>query len=303
MSLRVALRYRAPTRRTSRLRSSSFNVLTGDYETFSKRTSSAGGNPLVHIRAVPEGGPAGSMPSADSTTLPYTFYGRYVNGQAVPHVDRRQPLGSTFAARWIQGGPTSFNTNLKIWREGVGGAPSCSSVVPNSTLPVAEMVRFDEHENATIFIPCRNVCPPIGPPPQPTAASSLATTELFFPPTLTTPGDDNGWLYLNLDSGVAEQTVNRAAHPNFPVKRASQNWVIVSMSGAGTSAGQYSVDFDATSLGNGCSPPAAISTAHQGSVPIGPAGGALVCPPGLSLVLGLPCLAGTPPYLGTNVNP
>src|SRR5205823_13402094 len=141
--------------------------------------------------------------------------------------------------RWIQGGPTSFNTNLKIWREGVGGAPSCSSVVPNSTLPVAEMVRFDEHENATIFIPCRNVCPPIGPPPQPTAASSLATTELFFPPTLTTPGDDNGWLYLNLDSGVAEQTVNRAAHPNFPPKRASQNWVIVSMNGAGTSAGQY----------------------------------------------------------------
>ena len=83
----------------------------------------------------------------------------------------------------------------------------------------------------------------------------------------------------------------------------SQNWVIVSMNGAGTSAGQFSVDFDATSLGNGCSPPAAISTAHQGSVPIGPAGGALVCPPGLSLVLGLPCLAGTPPYLGTNVNP
>jgi hypothetical protein len=75
------------------------------------------------------------------------------------------------------------------------------------------------------------------------------------------------------------------------------------MNGAGTSAGQFSVDFDATSLGNGCSPPAATSTAHQGTAPIGPAGGALVCPPGLSLVLGLPCLAGTPPYIGTNVNP
>jgi hypothetical protein len=281
------------------------NVLTGDYETFSKRTNSAGGNPLVHIRAVPEGGPAGSLPSADtSTSLPYTFYGRYINGQSVAHIDRRQPLGSTFAARWIQGGPGLFNTALKIWREGVAGATSCGSVSPNGTLPIAEFVRFDEHENSSVFAPCTGVCIPEANLPvflPPTSARF--STDLAFPPTLTTPGDNNGWFYLNLDSGIAEQTVNRASHPNFPQKRASQNWVIVSMNGTGSTAGQFSVDFDATSLGNGCSPPAALSTAHQGAVPIGPAGGALICPPGLSLVLGLPCLAGIPPYNGTNVNP
>ena len=45
------------------------NVLTGDYERVmpDKAVGNyAGGNPLVHIRAIPEGGPAGSI----STGLP-----------------------------------------------------------------------------------------------------------------------------------------------------------------------------------------------------------------------------------------
>ena len=62
---------------------------------------SASGNPMVHIRAVPEGGPAHSNPG---TNLPFTFYDRFnlggdTLGAGVPYtsganrlIDRRQPL-------------------------------------------------------------------------------------------------------------------------------------------------------------------------------------------------------------------
>jgi hypothetical protein len=57
------------------------NVLIGDYQQLGPHPAGtitasfdAGGNPMVHIRAVPEGGSAGSNVP---TGLPYTFYDRY----------------------------------------------------------------------------------------------------------------------------------------------------------------------------------------------------------------------------------
>ncbi|HYM60495.1 MAG TPA: hypothetical protein VEZ11_06340, partial [Thermoanaerobaculia bacterium] len=98
--------------------------------------------------------------------------------------------------------------------------------------------------------------------------------------------------FLNLNNGG--QTVYSSARPGFAGGtttvgvRQSQNWAIVSM----FAEGRYSVDFDATWLGNGCSPAPALSTA----VAIGPAGGVLVCPPGVTC---------TPPasYTGPNATP
>src|SRR5258706_1709737 len=82
------------------------NVLIGDYQQIGPHpagepasTFDAGGNPMVHIRAVPEGGGAGSNVG---TALPYTFYDRYTPA-ASRKVDRRQPLPSTYAARFIEG--------------------------------------------------------------------------------------------------------------------------------------------------------------------------------------------------------
>jgi len=77
------------------------NVLIGDYQDVNQSTTAgnyAGGNPLVHIRAIPEGGPAGSLVA---TNLPFTFYDRYQGGaltSTARTVDRRQPLPSAFAA-------------------------------------------------------------------------------------------------------------------------------------------------------------------------------------------------------------
>src|SRR4029077_6981662 len=91
---------------------------------------------------------------------------------------------------------------------------------------------------------------------------------------------------------------NLTLHPNFPVPRPSQNWVVISMTGAGSTAGLFGVEFDATWLGNGCSPAVGTSTANGGIVPIGPAGGILVCPQGDSV-----CTPGVAPFTGTNTTP
>jgi hypothetical protein len=275
------------------------NVLIGDYQDVNPNAATgnyAGGNPMVHIRAVPEGGPAGSNPG---TNLPYTFYDRYNTGGAFgsgsatsltsgPNrlADRRQPLPNTFAARYIEGGATGFNTNYKIWREGITGpsATACgtaagtANVFQNSTLLLPEVVRFDEHENSNAVAPIGQISPP---PPSVTnvlpETSSTSTTSGKYPGT-TGSGDVAGWMFLNLDNRNTGANINvysdpslnnAAAHPTFTrALRASQNWVIIAM----FAEGRYSVDFDAAHLGNGCTPVTATGA------PIQPAGGVFVCP-------------------------
>jgi hypothetical protein len=289
------------------------NVLIGDYQDVNPNSTTgnyAGGNPMVHIRAVPEGGPVGSNPG---TNLPFTFYDRYNFGGPLGSpgtpltngtnrlADRRQPLPSVFAARWIQGGTSGFNTNYKIWREGVTGpnSTSCTGGAPaaNSALAITELVRFDEHENSNSVAPQVIISPA---PPTVTnvlpETSSTSTSSSIFP-GLTTSGDLGGWMYLNLNNGgpvapfvgvySSPALDNPIAHPTFTT-RASQNWVIISM----FAEGRYSVDYDAAWLGNGCSAPVGSGAT------IGPVGGTPVCPAGAT-----GCTPGVAPYIGTNVTP
>ena len=219
------------------------NVLIGDYQQIDRRNNSAQSGALVHIRAIPEGG---SRLGA-TTELPRTFYAPYQNGATT---DRRQPLPSTFAARWIDGSEAAFQTTFKIWREGLTDAKAGCKVAVNASTPIVEFVRFDEDEN-----PMMTVCDlPITCPPiritLPNASRIDASDSLLFPPN----AEENvaGWMYMNLHNG-------RDA--------ASQNWVVVSME----AAGRFSVDFDATALGNGCSRPAPLTSIDSSSPSIGPA--------------------------------
>jgi hypothetical protein len=287
------------------------NVLIGDYQQLGARPSGtgsgpyeAGGNPMVHIRAVPEGGGAGSVVG---TALPYTFYDRYTPA-ANRTLDRRQPLPSTFAARFIQGGVNGFATNMTIWREGFNGpGASCASYINNAAMAFGEFVRFDEHENP-FTLSCFGYfgCP--GYPTLPAASSTNTVSSVY--PTLGGP-DVGGWLYLNAsncgstnysvttDVGGVPGPTNRPGNLS-PVggttlhgPRPSQNWVTVSMFGK-LGANTLGAEFDAASLGNGCSPGAFLSAMR----PIGPAGGVFVCPPGTTLTDG-----STTQCTGTNVNP
>jgi hypothetical protein len=289
------------------------NVLIGDYQqlgptpTGTAATSfDAGGNAMVHIRAVPEGGPAGTPLTGMQTNLPYTFYDRYTPSTNRT-LDRRQPLPALWAARYIQGGAGNYATNYKIWREGFGSG-SCGSVSQNGSLPVAEVVRFDEHENPNTSAPCTQ-----SPCPTPTASTlpetSAANTSSGNFPSISS-ADVGGWMYLNLNNGGSTgysvtrnvgsvptvitgsgSTSNLVTGSGTVGPRPSQNWVIVEMFGnVGTN--RLTVDFDAAWLGNGC------SAAVAAGATIGPAGGTPVCPggdPG--------CTPGVAPYVGTNTTP
>jgi hypothetical protein len=241
------------------------NVLTGDWQIIDANPASgnyAGGSPLVHLRAIPEGGAAGG--DTVETNLPYTFYDRF-EPTTRRRFDRRQPLPSAFAVRFIQGGSSGFLTNLLIWREGVtSGTALCSEYVSNSRLPMVEAVRFDERENPTANAPCTTTTCGL---PTLQATSSVASSAIVFPPLVS--GDVSGWLALNLNNG-GSLNYSAAAGRNFAGSstqlgvRQSQNWVVPML----FAEGRYSVARDATALANGCTP--APGTPSSPTSPIGP---------------------------------
>ena len=224
------------------------NVLTGDYIQVNGGDDSAQGNALVHIRAIPEGGAASA---AREVNLPRTFYSRFQSA-ATPRRDARQPLPATFAARWIEGSGAVFSTHYKIWREGKSSNPlSCDVEAKNGSMKLAEMVRFDEDENPETLAP--DILP--SPPPPPYDPLLLVTSRRSMLDMFPITNDSvAGWLYLNLDSNVTDTY-------------ADQSWVVTSM----RAEGRFSIDTDATALGNGCSAPVKVSEALGGEKPIGPA--------------------------------
>lgn len=208
------------------------NQLIGDYIRLNDVEGVAGGNPLVHIKALPGGN------ATPVTTLAYTFYQRYIALLGV--TDRRQPLPALFAGRYIEAG-TAFDTDYVIWREGpTTGAEtlSCNSQLPrNASFPYVEIVRFDERENPTTRQGGCQVSPCA--PDQGLAETQLinVNNSSYIP---TDPSaDTGGWVYFNLSIPEADPE---------SYLRPSQNWVQVRMTGAGL----YGVDFDAAYLGNGC---------------------------------------------------
>lgn len=226
------------------------NVLTGDWQIINPTATTgnyAGGSPLVHIRAVPEG--TDTAISAQPTPFPTTFYARYSGG-----TDRRQPLPALFAARYIDGGAGNFNTRFLVWREGPV-VTACGTA--NSSFAFTELVRFDERENPTTNV---SICPvspcfeeEFGLPE--TSAVSMAHPAI---PADTNNADLGGWIYFNLNdpnnTGAAAGAI------------ATQNWVVVDM----TAEGRYGVDFDATFLANGCTPEMGVTSSGRTGLKIMP---------------------------------
>lgn len=294
------------------------NVFIGDYQQIAPSPAGstgtgfdATGNPLVHIRAIPEGGNA---TMAVATNLPFTFYNRYSSaGAAVPGRDRRQPLPSQWAGRYITGSPSgaTYNTDFKIWREGITGNTACPGST-NSSLVVTSVVRFDERENSIGF-GTGLICSPApfcvtsatGLPETSRVAVGTATNTGIsgaFPPASGTPlsaADFGGWIYMNLSSGGRNTagataasgvlTYDIANHPANAtgtfgstglLRTTTQNWVTVSMYGnVGTT--RLAADFDAAWLGNGCTPaPASAGNVIGPSATFNGTTTVLVCPAG-----------------------
>jgi hypothetical protein len=248
------------------------NVLTGDYQVLvpdATLGSFAASSPLVHIRAVPEGGRAGERVE---TNLPYTFYDRYA-GEGNRLRDRRQPLPSSFAVRYNQGGfqthPSLFLTHFLIWREGVTGAqPSCPDPQQNREMLISGLVRFDERENATVITPGLLITGVFTFESRTNAAARISSSSSQFPPL--TSGDIAGWMALNLDNGGSTAYGVTPPGRNFrPPEsstkagpRPSQNWVTSLM----YVDGKWASAFDAIALANGCSPAPAVRTTSQSGI-------------------------------------
>jgi hypothetical protein len=201
------------------------NVLIGDYQQVDRVQDSAQGGPMVHVRAIPEGGTPELR--RGSSVFERTFYGRYQPAGA-PGLDGRQPLPAQFAARWIDGGPSEFGTSFKVWRESQA-ATGCADFARAELLDATDVVVFDEHENAA------GLSSPFLLP-----ASSRTSLADGFPQLPN--GAVAGWMYMNLDAGLHGRT-------------ATQNWVVTSM----RALGRFSTDVDASALGNGCAPAALAS--------------------------------------------
>jgi hypothetical protein len=224
------------------------NVLTGDFQQIHAGSNYAQGNPMVHIRATPEGGSPSQRttdPAAYRANFERTFYSRYQDGAKL---DGRQPLPARFAARWIDGGSTSFQTFFKIWREGkTTNSTLCNQYsLQGKQLAVTELTMFDEEENpymTTSSICCIGVKKEL-----PSTSMTDVADDDIFPPN---PGVIAGWMYFNLDNDDANNV-------------ASQNWVIASM----RAQGRFSTDIDATALGNGCSPEVDASEIYDDGGPV-----------------------------------
>lgn len=155
------------------------------------------GAPLVAVR---------SSYTDPQTTVAgeYTFYARLVGSNAS---DKRQPLGSAFAARYIRGRSFSTTPALVVWRDPkVDQGPfSCGAYPSWYGLGMEDLVAFDERENPTDLD---------GSAAFPAAAQRKLVSALMAP----TPA---GWLYLNLNTAVVGAT--------DPVEdpAAAQAWVTV----------------------------------------------------------------------------
>jgi len=132
-----------------------------------------------------------------------------------------------------------------MWREGVTAGASC--VAANTSIPFASIVRFDELGNPSASYVKAEAA---GLRLMTAASSSPPTTSSLFPPMLSGPGV-SGWMYLDLDNRVGASSTNP-----YSSNRTSQNWLIVHMK----ADGRYAVDYDATTLANGCSGAGQIQT-------------------------------------------
>ncbi len=204
------------------------NALWGDYYYIDPLQNSAQGDLLVSIEA-DETNPETSVAGQ------YTFYGRYVAWTAI---DRREPLATTFATRYLNGGAFTGGTTLIAWRDPKvnQGAFSCPAAPGHpSWYPLSQeaIVTFDELEHPDVFVP-----PPFFPqPPQPALVPfpAAAGTTAVGGSGLPVPFSF-GWQFLDLNQA---NVLAGANPPEDPL--AAQAWVTQ----VHTASGRFSVGYAA----------------------------------------------------------
>jgi hypothetical protein len=223
------------------------NILWGDYVLFDSANNTAYGEQLVHVEAcVPGNGysgyvgnGAGHCPLAPGD---YSFYGRYVSATGL---DQREPLATTFAARY-QG---VSKTDLLVWRDtkrttsGTNGIRPCGQSPAWFPLAHTDVVGFDNEENpADLCALPDNTSPAASSTCFPLATQRVNVKDGNALSAKIKPPFTAGWLYLNLNHEVSAD----------PFPDVAQSWVTVLR---GT-AGRFGTGFDALQLDNALATPA-----------------------------------------------
>ncbi len=237
------------------------NQLWGDYFIVDPGNAFAFGDNLVHVEA-------DDTFDASSTPTNYTFYGRYTAGTG--GFDNREPLGTTWGVRYLNGGAFSGGTDLIVWRDSTSsntntfygcGGPGVIGAGPDwHPLNETEVVAFDEEENAVelCFTGQGGVISP------PTPGSDPACFPLETQRTPYGSGDlagpyDFGWLYLNLNVGVDTIT----GDVDFgSAGTLAQSYVAA----AHSASGLYQVGLQAIALTSACDDVDPLIT-DQGTIP------------------------------------
>jgi hypothetical protein len=212
------------------------NVIWGDWFIVNTTENFAEGGDLVHIEA-------DATNPATSTAGRYTFYGRY---DAWTAVDNREPLATTFATRYLDGGPFSAGTSFLVWRDskvsqGAFTCPATLGVVP-VWYPLGQegIVIFDEQEHpvqpATVPVSPQPPNAALAPFPAETQRTQVGGAALSVPFSF-------GWMYLDLNTTVTAAGANPPVDP-----AAAQAWVVATMA----SNGHYAVGIDAIRLDSAC---------------------------------------------------
>lgn len=217
------------------------NQLWGDFFIVDPPNNFAFGDNLVHIEAS-ETFDAGSTPTG------YTFYGRYT--ASTGGLDRREPLATTHAVRYLNGGAFDGGTDLVVWRDSTSSDTqsfyTCDEGPDWAPLNETEVVAFDEQENAVqICVESGQII--ISPPTNlddPTCFPLETQRVPFGEGDLSVPYDF-GWLYLNLninDVGITGDT-------DFGTGGTLAQSYVAAMHGAN---GLYQVGLQSITLTNAC---------------------------------------------------
>jgi hypothetical protein len=138
------------------------NVMVGSYTTIDRSQGFATTEPLVHIEA------SGTNPISSTSGEP-TFYGRLVNNTAV---DNREPLGTIWNARYLNGGTFTGGTHFIAWQDpGQVVAPAaCGNTPTPFPLALGEVLAFNEQEDVSV-----------SPPLSTSSSVSVNTVNTAFP--------------------------------------------------------------------------------------------------------------------------
>jgi hypothetical protein len=206
------------------------NVLWGDYFYVNPGENFAQGETLVHIEA-----------DADvfNAIGEYTFYGRYPGTGAATAADNREPLATTFAARYLSGGGFTGGTSLIAWRDSKFPPGATCAAGPNyGELFESQIVVFDEFENPLTVVTGGPSGEPL-PGAQCTFCDETQRVQVGGDGIQTNA--DFGWVYLNLNHATTRDAALGPGYVNI-----AQAWVTTVMD----AEGRFSVGFDAIQLDN-----------------------------------------------------